>query len=343
MADNLVVSAQFSHDLRSAVVDLNGLNSWRGLFRFAGLGCLTIGLGLFAWQAESIGWFVLLAIATSIFYSFWLICNHDALHRTLTGWPWFDTLMPRLIAWPVLIPAGTYSQLHWLHHRENGIDLNDPERVQWTAAEYQAAPAWQRWYVRHQWMIDIFVLGSFGLIVKIALHGFKRKISSPHLPTQVGIDMIGIVCMQAIIIKLLSVYAVSLWRYFLFLLILERGIGVVMQTRNHLEHFSLWQHHKNYQLTQLYACRNIKTRPWVNWLMGGLPYHAVHHAFPHIPSYQLPIAFERIQAVLAQHHLPPLVFDSGYIASTLKLRKRFALIESLNLPVEKSTKGLVEC
>jgi len=343
MIDNLTVSSQFSHDLRAAVADLKDFNSWHGLFRFVGLGCLTVGLGLFAWQTESMVWFVLLAIATSFFYSFWLVCNHDALHRTLTGWLWFDTLMPRLIAWPVLIPAGTYSQLHWLHHRENGIALHDPERVQWTTAEYQAASAWQRWYVRHQWIVDIFVLGSLGLIVKIIFHGLKRKGSATHLLTQISIDIVGIVCIQSIIIKLLSLYSISLWRYLLFLLILERGIGVVMQTRDHLEHFNLWQQHGNYQMTQLYACRNIKTQPWVNWLMGGLPYHAVHHAFPHIPSYQLPTAFQRIQAVLAHHHLPLMVFDSGYIRSSFRLGKSLGLIEGCDLPAKHREKGLAEC
>ncbi len=42
----------------------------------------------------------------------------------------------------------------------------DPERVQWTDAEYQRANPFLRWYVRHQWGVDVFGLGGIGLIVK---------------------------------------------------------------------------------------------------------------------------------------------------------------------------------
>jgi fatty acid desaturase len=83
----------------------------------------------------------------------------------------------------------------------------------------------------------------------------------------------------------------------------------------------LWQQTDNYQLTQLYACRNLATPRWVNWLMGGLPYHSVHHAFPQIASYHLSEAFERIQSVLQRHQLPPMVLTQGYIASSLELAK----------------------
>lgn len=315
-------------DLRSAVAEFKEINPWAGFFRFLTLGGLTIGLTLLTWHSQHIGLFVLGAIATSIPYTFWLICNHDALHRTLTGWAWFDTLMPRLIAWPMLIPASTYCQLHRLHHGQNGLDLRDPERVQWTALEYRSAPAWQRWYVRHQWLIDIFGLGSLGLIVKILWHGFRQRASSPQLSQQLVLDVVGMVGMQAIIISCLSLQAMSLWRYVIFLLILERGTGIIMQARDHLEHFGRWQQAGNYQLTQLYACRNIKTFPWVNWLMGGLPYHSVHHAFPHIPGNKLPKAFEKIQRVLQQHQLPPMALEEGYVAATLRLMGPLSLIDS---------------
>lgn len=322
------VHSRLSHDLRAAVADLNEINPRLGLIRFASLGFITIGLGVLTWQADSIGWFMLGAIATSIPYTFWLIGNHDAAHRSLTGWHWFDALTPRLIAWPMLIPAGTYSQVHQLHHGQNATDLRDPERVQWTDTEYKAAPAWQRWYVRHQWPIDIFVLGSLGLIIKTFLDGYKLKASSAYLPQQMATDAIGILGVQITILSLLSLQSFSLWKYLLFLIMIERGVGVIMQTRAHIEHYGLWQQVGSYQITQLYACRNLKTPAYVNWIMSGLPYHAVHHAFPQIPSYRLPEAFRRIQAVLQRHHMPPMTTASGYIASSLRLGLTYSLIKA---------------
>ncbi|MEN8445766.1 MAG: fatty acid desaturase, partial [Cyanobacteria bacterium J06555_13] len=183
-------------------------------------------------------------------------------------------------------------------------------------------------------------LGSLGLIVKIIWQGFKQRAHSPQLPQQIIIDLLGMVGVQVIILSILYSQAISFGRYLIFLIILERGIGIIMQTRDHLEHFGCWQPMENYQLTQLYSCRNIKTFPCVNWLMGGLPYHSVHHAFPQIPSYHLPLAFQRLQVVLQQHQQPPMILDLGYVVSSFRLGCQTALIETnptqMRLPTAES-------
>lgn len=324
---------QLAHDLREAVSGLRDVNPWTGLFRFVSLGLVTICLAFLTWRASQVGLFLIGAIATSIAYAFLLICNHDATHRTLTGWDWFDTLMPRLISWPMLLPVGTYNQLHKLHHGQNGINLQDPERVQWTEQEYQAAKDWQRWYVRHQWVIDIFVLGSIGLVFKTLMHGLELQShlhsASQQIRQQIIVDISGILSLQAILISLLIVHSISIWKYLLFLFVLERGIGIILQTRDHIEHYGLWQSKENYLLTQLYACRNIDTFAWMNWLMGGLPYHSIHHAFPQIASNRLPEAFQRIQAVLERYSLPSMAVGSGYIATTVTLSRQPLFIKQV--------------
>ena len=344
-------SPQLSRELRKATADLKKIYPWFGLSRFVGLGSATVVLTVLTWEfsqgGERIGLLMLGAIATSIAYSFWLICNHDATHRTLTGWKWFDATMPRLISWPMLLPIGTYNQVHSLHHGWNGIDLRDPERVQWTALEYATAPFWQRWYVRHQWAIDLFVFGSFGLIFKTLSRGAGLRDHLSDLSNQMVLDAIGIVCMQGAILGCFLLYGGSLWAYLLFWIVLERGIGIIMQARDHLEHYGMWQQVGDYQLTQLYACRNVKTYAWVNWLMGGLPYHSVHHAFPHLASNHLPEAFSRIQTVLQQHHLPPMLVASGYLPSSLRLAGRPSLIasdpvaENIDLTPSQSLQSIV--
>lgn len=313
-------------DLRAAVSDLQTVNPWAGLIRFAILGCLSVSLIIFTWQQSAIWSFALSSLATGVVYAFWLICNHDANHRTLTGWQWFDTLMPRLVSWPVLWPVGTYHHLHPLHHAWNGIDLRDPERVQWTSTEYYHASPWQQWYVRHQWLMDILVLGGIGLIIRTVLHGLQLNTTYPHLRRQLTIDLVGILGSQALIMAIILLQGGELWKYGLFWIFLERGAGFINQSREHIEHYSTWQQVDGYQVTQLYACRNIQTYAWVNWLMGGLPYHSIHHAFPQIQSGKLPEAFDRIQAVLENYQLPPMTYENGYIASFLKHYNQFSLI-----------------
>lgn len=313
-----IPSSPLSRDLRLAVGDLEIVNPWQGVSRFGGLGMVMFSLAMVAWSAPTVGLFLGASAIAGLTYTFWLICTHDATHHTLTGWPWFDDWMPRLISWPMLWPYDTYAQLHRLHHGWNGIDLRDPERVQWTLAEYQQATPWQQWYVRHQWAIDLLGLGGVGLILKTVLNALRLGRQFPALYRALLWDGVGILLVQTGLV-ILALTHHHLLHYLLFWIVLERVIGVLLQARDHLEHYGLWGATTGHQLTQLYACRNLNTPPIVAWLMGGLNNHATHHAFPGIPFNNLPEAFRRIERVLQQYHLPPMQRDAGYVQETLHL------------------------
>lgn len=315
MGDRTMTLTNLSQELRQVTTDLNQVNPWAGLLRFSILGLIFFSLVTLAWSVPKFSLFVGATILAGVFYAFWLFCTHDMIHQTLTGWKWFDTVIPRLISWPMLWPHSTYAELHRLHHGWNGIDLRDPERVQWTWQEYQQAHPLLRWYVRYQWGCDIFVLGGFGLIFKTFINGVRFQKLVSHMRRQLLLDVIGMVVVNSILLTLV-ISQEKLLHYVLFWLILERVTGVMGQTRDHLEHYALWGRFKGHQLTQLYACRNLKASSLVGWLMGGLNYHAVHHAFPDIPFNRLPEAFERIQKVLQQHNLPLMELGAGYLKST---------------------------
>jgi fatty acid desaturase len=318
-------SGSLHRDLRLAVTDLETVNPWQGVARFVGLGVVVLSLMAIAWLAPSTGLFLGVTAIAGVAYAFWLICTHDATHHTLTGWSWFDDWLPRFISWPMLWTYGTYAQLHRLHHGWNGIDLRDPERVQWTVAEYEQANPLTQWYVRHQWAIDILGLAGIGLIIKTVLNALRLGRQFPTLHRALLGDGAGILIMQTGLI-LIALSHHRLLDYLLFWLVLERVIGALLQARDHLEHYGLWGTTKSHQLTQLYACRNLNTPPFMAWLVGGLNDHAIHHAFPSIPFNRLPEAFRRIDQVLQQHHLPPLQRDAGYLQETWHLSLHPSLI-----------------
>ncbi|MEO0455620.1 MAG: fatty acid desaturase [Cyanobacteria bacterium P01_A01_bin.114] len=309
--------AQLAKDLRAAVADLNQVNPWMGMWRFMLLGAGVVSLSAIAWQMPNPSLFVGVTVLAGLVYAFGFICTHDATHQTLTGWRWFDTVMPRLVSWPMLWPFGTYAILHRLHHSWNGLDLRDPERVHWTCQEYQQAHPLVRWYVRHQWVVDIFVLSGIGLIIKTLIHGVNLQDIQPRLRTQMALDLASMALIQSSVVSFIYFTGHSVFKYLLFWLLIERTVGMVMQTRDHIEHYGLWGTAGSYQLTQLYNCRNIRAGSFQNWLMGGLPYHSIHHAFPEIPFDQLPAAFHRIEAVLAAYQLPSMTLEQGYLSSTL--------------------------
>ncbi|ARV59775.1 fatty acid desaturase [Nostocales cyanobacterium HT-58-2] len=315
MGDRIMTSTSLSKELQQVTADLHQVNPWAGLLRFSILGLIFLSLVTLAWSVPNGFVFVGATILAGVFYAFWLICTHDMTHRTLTKWIWFETWMPRLMSWPMLWPHSIYAELHRLHHGWNGINLRDPERVQWTWQEYQQTHPLLQWYVRYQWVCDIFVLGGIGLIMKTFIKAIRLQTEVSRIRQQLLLDLTGIVLVQILLLTIVTSQG-ELLRYLLFWLILERVIGVIGQTRDHLEHYGLWSRLTTHQLTQLYACRNLKTSSLVGWLMGGLNYHAVHHAFPDIPFNQLPEAFRRIQGVLQQHQLPLMQLEAGYLKST---------------------------
>jgi fatty acid desaturase len=330
--EDKAMSKPLMRDLVAATKDLHSVAPWPGLLRFLILGASFLALVRLAWMAETTLGFVSWTILAGILYTFWLICTHDATHHTLTGWTWFDEISARLISWPMLWPFGIYSELHRLHHSWNGRDLRDPERVQWTEAEYRQATPPLRWYVQHQWPVDIFLLGGFGMIAKTFWHGFILRNSAPRLGWQIPLDGVGMLLVQGSLITLTLATRHGLGQYLLFWVVLERTIGIGIQTRDHLEHYGLWQSRENHLLTQLYACRNLKVLPGTGWLVGGLQLHAVHHAFPGIPCYRLPEAFQRMQVVLSQHRKPTMMVDEGYLQTSLRLGQHPSLINPVGSP-----------
>ncbi|MCC5640248.1 fatty acid desaturase [Nostoc sp. CHAB 5844] len=325
MGDRTVSVNSIAQELQQVTVDLHQVNPRAGLLRFNLLGLIFVSLVILAWSVPNNILFVVATMLAGVFYGFWLICTHDMTHQTLTGWQWFDTIMPRLMSWPMLWPYSIYAEIHRLHHGWNGIDLRDPERIQWTWQEYQQAHPILRWYINHQWLCDIFILGGIGLIIKTIINGVRFHKLVASMRRQILLDVTGMLLVHSVLL-MLAILQGEILRYILFWVILERIIGIIAQTRDHLEHYALWGKFTSHQLTQLYACRNIATSSLVGWLMGGLDYHAVHHIFPDIPFNQLPEAFKRIQKVLEKHNLPLMKLESGYLKSTYWLSRHPSLI-----------------
>jgi fatty acid desaturase len=85
-----------------------------------------------------------------------------------------------------------------------------------------------------------------------------------------------------------------------------------MQVRGMIEHHRLWVPNNTYDMTQLDTSRNIQSGALLNFLVGGLPHHSLHQAYPSIPYNQLPKASSIAERVLQHHGKPPLPRLSSY-------------------------------
>ncbi len=89
-------------DLRPLINELEIVNPLQGLARIIIIGGIGLLLTYLAWLSPNLTTFAILTIFAGIFYAFLLICTHDAIHHTLTGWRWFDEIIARIISYPLV-------------------------------------------------------------------------------------------------------------------------------------------------------------------------------------------------------------------------------------------------
>jgi fatty acid desaturase len=268
-------------------------------------------------QVEPLPGFVAMAVVTGLFYSSVMMTSHDAIHHTLTGWAWFDEVLPRVLSYFVFWPHGVYSELHKQHHRLNGRDLADPERPTPSREEYERAGKFGRWRLRNRWWLALFVYGGFGMILRHALEGLRQARTDKRMRRLVLIDIAGIAAAASVTIAVI-VYAGVTWRYALYLLVVERVIGFFQQLRSHLEHYGLHGAQGTIVETRLYNCRNVMTSKLGSQFFNGLNYHSVHHAFPRVPFYHLAEAHARVARV-CEDAGRPLPTGKGYARTVAEL------------------------
>jgi fatty acid desaturase len=307
-------------DLQASVQDLQTTEPLRGIVKtiiLAGSSLAFIASAMTAGsQATSFFW----ACLAGLMFGAWIITTHDAIHHTLSGIRWFDEVIPRMFSFPVIWVHGTYSEIHKLHHKMNGDDVTDPERVQWTQEEYDQASALGRFYVRHQWAFDIFLFGGIGLIYKTVSQGVKFYSRSKGLRRQMWLDLAGILAANGLVYTIAIAHGVGL-RWAICWFTMERVGGGIMQWRAHIEHYGLWGKGRHYFETQAYNCRNIRTDRLTSWYFNHLNFHSVHHAFPRVPFYKLEAAHKRFMELYGSPGVEPLIQVEGYLKSSLALAR----------------------
>ena len=313
--------------LQRAVADLQTTRPGPGLLKVSICTALFLAGVSVAMTAGSVAVFTAAAVFCGLVASVMIITTHDAIHHTLTGMVWFDELFPRLMSWPILWVHSIYSEVHKVHHKMNGDDITDPERVQWTREEYAQASALTRFYVRHQWLFDIFVFGGFSLIIETFRNGLRYARVSKSMRRAVMTDIAGLLVVNGLIYAVAIAHGNGL-RWLAFWLVLERCTGAIMQWRAHVEHYGLWGKGRHYFETQSYTCRNIQTNGFASWFFNRLNFHSVHHAFPRVPFYILETAHKRFLELYSQAGGEPLVVERGYVLTSLKLARQPTVIGS---------------
>lgn len=284
-------------DLQASVADLRGSAPRPAIVRLVLLFALLAAGGLGFWLAPWWPLRLLAALLLALAETLLLIATHEACHGTLLGKRRVERLLAALISWPMAWPVNTYRVLHGLHHRWNGSDTRDPERL------HRQHPG--RWPA-------LLLAGGAGLILRTIQEALALQADQPLLRRALLLDGLGILVVQALLLSLVWQHG-ALLAYAVSWLVVERCAGALLQLRGAIEHWHLWRPQPHPLLTQLYSSRTVAAPGWLNAVLGGLPHHSVHHAFPGLPTTALPVATSRVEAVLARHGYPPLPRCRGYI------------------------------
>jgi fatty acid desaturase len=226
-------------------------------------------------------------IPFSFVYTAVLVTGHDCIHRTYTGIKRFDDWWGRFWSWNVYGPFVTYTEIHKLHHGMLGRDFEDPERPTYRKSEYDKAGVFGRWYIRHQWLINIFVFGGFGMIARHIIVARRLRSKYPQLNTAMRTDFWGITLTFGAQI-IICIYFDVVGEFLASYLIVERVSGGLIQLRAMAEHYGLWEgRNADMVCRQAMSCRNIRAGWFTRWLFNDLCFHSIHHVYPSIPWYKL--------------------------------------------------------
>jgi fatty acid desaturase len=299
--------------LARAVADLQGPPS--AAERVAAIGrllalALAFGVGAAGYGLRPADLMGLAALMlASVAYALLLIASHEMAHGTWLGWRGLEFGLGCLLSWPLAWPFATYARLHRLHHRWNGGDSRDPERTQALPDDPLPPTPLGHWLRHHPFAVRCLLLGGVGLIFDTAWNGWRLRTVDPHLAWARRLDGAGVILLQTGLL-VVAIRQGAMLRYLLGWLVLERVVGGIMQYRGLVEHHGLWHNAGGrssalpQRLRQLATTRDVASGPGLNALLGGLPHHSTHHAFPSLPSPRLPEASARLQAVLMAHGWP---------------------------------------
>ena len=306
--------------LKEAVGDLLYTRPGRGLrMTMRNSFCCLSTLALTFYFVNEPPIFIAMCIFNGFLYAAVMTTTHDAIHHTLTGWRYFDEIAPRCFAYCIFWPHGIYAEIHKLHHKMNGRDLRDPERPTPTKAEYDRAPGWKKFYFRHQWFINLFILGGFGMLGRHIYEAWRLKDSHPDIIKAAKTDLKGIGFCLVVTLALILYFDVF-WEYVIYFLIMERILGFFHQMRSHIEHYGIWREGEHQLEVKLLNCRNVQSNKIMRWFFNGLNYHSVHHAYPAIPFYNLKEAHHRL-AKLYNQAGNPMEEERSYWRSAVNLAR----------------------
>lgn len=237
-------------------------------------------------------WVIVLPFQGLIFSGFFSAA-HDCAHNTFCKSKKINRIFGIFWSAPLLLNFTLYKRFHIKHHRNTG-DTNDLE----SRFTFQNI-----WHYLEYLFINIDSWSYMFLDMQSIFGHFPDYIQSKKAKNDVQIDNLGIFLWITIII-----FCTFLWtKYTLILYWLPLLISPAGALRSLAEHYGCDE-----GTNSLSNTRTVSSNFLVRYVCWNDNYHAEHHLYPSIPSYNLP----RVHALIGHHFK---YRESSYLLFNLKL------------------------
>lgn len=208
---------------------------------------------------------------------------HSSLqHEVIHGHPFRNRILGELLIWPGLglfVPYGRFRDLHLAHHKDSDLTdpYDDPESFYFDESVYHTLPNWVRFVLA----INNTLVGRLIIGPLVGTEGYLRTEIWQALQGDIKIWRDWAIHLASFIpiFWLVSQGTLPIWAY-----ILSAYMAMsVLKLRTYAEHRA---HEQSAGRSVIIEDRGIFA-----FLFLNNNFHAVHHAYPQVPWYDIPALY----------------------------------------------------
>jgi len=238
------------------------------------------------------------------------VIQHDAGHNALSPSPLLNQLIGHICSVFEFTPFVHWHRHHWHHHRTAGnLEQQDGlgDIYTLTVAQFRALPHWKQWVYRgfrNRW--HFFCLSPTYLFLIMHRFPLVNFPFSPIVQKPKFIDWANILALDALYI-VLGWWAWTHWAVaqawvitYGIAFMIAATTGVLLFYTQHQFEMTYYEHDDEWSFYDSSMQGSMTLRlpyPWMEWMIGNINFHSLHHLKPNIPMYDLPKCHTRLQQI----------------------------------------------
>jgi omega-6 fatty acid desaturase (delta-12 desaturase) len=296
-------------DYRKALVQVS--NTFIPYISLWALMIYTVVQGVSAWIT------LLLSIAAAAFLVRLFVLFHDCCHGAFFPWRFGNRLFGYVAGILTFTPFEDWQRNHVIHHTNSGDLDNRGVGDVWTltVAEYLAAPKHKRFAYRvfrnPLILFSVTPLILFLLVNRFPSQGAKKR------------ENFSVMFTNAAIVTLIIVMSVTVGfqNYLLMqmpIILLAASTGTWLFYVQHQYEDVYWSRNDDWDLTRsgLEGSSYYKLPAVLQWIVGNIGLHHIHHVRANIPNYNLQRCYNEVPALQA---VTPLTLRKSFQSLWLNL------------------------